>query len=82
MLANGDAKQPEHEQPSVKVLGMEMTASCEGGEKWSRPESPVLPSSPPPPPEPVEPPQVLKILFYATRAVHIHFPFSNIGNLS
>ncbi|KAF2881165.1 hypothetical protein ILUMI_24990 [Ignelater luminosus] len=57
LLANGDAKQPEHEQPSVKVLGMEMTASCEGGEKWSRPESPVLPSSPPPPPEPVEPPQ-------------------------
>ncbi|XP_063932946.1 titin isoform X3 [Zophobas morio] len=58
-LSNGDAVKPQdEEQPTVKVLGMETTASCEGGKKWSRPESPVLPTSPPPPPaEPVPPPQ-------------------------
>ncbi|KAJ3638452.1 hypothetical protein MTP99_001816 [Tenebrio molitor] len=57
-LSNGDAVKPQdEEQPTVKVLGMEMTASCEGGKKWSRPDSPVLPTSPPPPVEPVPPPQ-------------------------
>ncbi|XP_031348236.1 uncharacterized protein LOC116174455 isoform X3 [Photinus pyralis] len=56
-LANGCAKQPpDHEQPSVKILGMEMTASCEGGQKWDRCESPVIPKSQAPP-EPTEPPQ-------------------------
>lgn len=42
---------------SVKVLGMEMTASCEGGQKWSRPNTPLMPTTPVPPPEPVPPPQ-------------------------
>ncbi|XP_044263312.1 uncharacterized protein LOC123010468 isoform X2 [Tribolium madens] len=58
-LSNGDVVKPhDDEQPTVKVLGMEMTASCEGGKKWSRPGSPVLPTpSPLPPPEPAPPPQ-------------------------
>lgn len=30
----------------VQVLGLEMTASCEGGQKCSRPVSPILNSSP------------------------------------
>ncbi|KAK5647740.1 hypothetical protein RI129_002632 [Pyrocoelia pectoralis] len=56
-LVNDSAEQaPEHEQPSVKILGMEMTASCEGGQKWERCESPVIPKSHAPP-EPIEPPQ-------------------------
>lgn len=38
---------------------MEMTASCEGGKKWSRPSSPVLPNNTPAvPKEPSPPPQV------------------------
>ncbi|KAJ8967401.1 hypothetical protein NQ314_002908 [Rhamnusium bicolor] len=58
VVANGNiVKSQEEEQPTVKVLGMEMTASCEGGKKWSRPDSPVLPSASPPSQEPVEPPQ-------------------------
>ncbi|KAJ8934957.1 hypothetical protein NQ318_007196 [Aromia moschata] len=52
-----ESRPPEEDQPTVKVLGMEMTASCEGGKKWSRPDSPVLPASAPPAPEPTEPPQ-------------------------
>lgn len=52
-------QEPEQDQTSVKVLGMEMTASCEGGQKWSRPGSPVVPVTPPLPPEPTEPPQVI-----------------------
>ncbi|KAJ8925943.1 hypothetical protein NQ315_009795 [Exocentrus adspersus] len=55
VVANGNLLQEE--QASVQVLGMEMTASCEGGQKWSRPGTPVCPSPSPPPPEPVEPPQ-------------------------
>ncbi|XP_008195611.2 uncharacterized protein RIC-3 isoform X1 [Tribolium castaneum] len=57
-LSNGDAVKPhDDEQPTVKVLGMEMTASCEGGKKWSRPGSPVLPTPSPTPSEPAPPPQ-------------------------
>jgi len=29
-------------KPKVQVLGMEMTASCEGGQRWSRPSTPIL----------------------------------------
>ncbi|XP_021938613.1 uncharacterized protein LOC110839082 isoform X9 [Zootermopsis nevadensis] len=29
-------------KPKVHVLGMEMTASCEGGHRWSRPGTPIL----------------------------------------
>lgn len=48
-------------KPKVQVLGMEMTASCEGGQRWSRPSTPILAVSshsrsgtpiPPPTPEP------------------------------
>lgn len=61
-VLNGNAVKPQDDdQPTVKVLGMEMTASCEGGKKWSRPESPVLPTLPTPA-EPVSPPQV-KFMF-------------------
>ncbi|XP_046433877.1 uncharacterized protein LOC124186318 isoform X2 [Neodiprion fabricii] len=28
--------------PTVKVVGMEMTASCKDGQKWSRPSTPVV----------------------------------------
>jgi len=30
-------------KPKVQVMGMEMTASCEGGQRWSRPSTPILP---------------------------------------
>lgn len=56
-LVNDSAEEPpEHEQPSVKILGMEMTASCEGGQKWERCESPVIPKLHAPQ-EPIETPQ-------------------------
>lgn len=44
-MANGNISygKQESDQTSVKVLGMEMTASCEGGQKWTRPDSPVTP---------------------------------------
>lgn len=45
-LANG-AVSHEQTTPSVKVLGMETMASCEGGQKWNRPDSPVTPVVPP-----------------------------------
>ncbi|KAJ8972343.1 hypothetical protein NQ317_008753 [Molorchus minor] len=58
VMANGTAVKPQEEdQSSVKVLGMETTASCEGGKRWSRPDSPVLPTTPPQASEPIEPPQ-------------------------
>lgn len=38
------------QSPTVKVMGMEMTASCEGGKMGSRPTTPIIP----PPPSPVE----------------------------
>ncbi|KAK2575165.1 hypothetical protein KPH14_002568 [Odynerus spinipes] len=31
------------QSPTVKVMGMEMTASCEGGQKCSRPTTPIIP---------------------------------------
>lgn len=56
-VANGIAhKQPEKEHPSVKILGMETTASCEGGEKWNKPVDILIPV--PHAPEPKSPPQV------------------------
>lgn len=57
-VVNGNAVKPqdEHDPTSVKVLGMEMTASCEGGQKWSRPNSPLITPTPIPV-EPVPPPQ-------------------------
>ncbi|KAF5308195.1 hypothetical protein FQR65_LT06375 [Abscondita terminalis] len=59
VLANGTAKHlsQENDQPSVKILGMEMTASCEGGQKWERCESPVIPKPCLAQPEPSLPPQ-------------------------
>lgn len=57
-MANGNVTygKTDQDQTSVKVLGMETTASCEGGQKWTRPDSPVTPViSPAPVPE--EPPQ-------------------------
>lgn len=58
-MANGNVSsgKVEQDQTSVKVLGMEMTASCEGGEKWNRPDSPVKPPIQSPSPVPEEPPQ-------------------------
>ncbi|CAD7078391.1 unnamed protein product [Hermetia illucens] len=38
-----DASKPEHHQErTVQVLGMELTASCEGGQKWARPPTPIF----------------------------------------
>lgn len=56
-MANGNVSsgRAEPDQTSVKVLGMEMTASCEGGQRWNRPDSPVTPVVPVPVTE--EPPQ-------------------------
>ncbi|XP_024945217.1 uncharacterized protein LOC107272140 isoform X5 [Cephus cinctus] len=34
----------EEASPTVKIMGMEMTASCEGGQRCSRPSTPVIPS--------------------------------------
>ncbi|XP_072751343.1 uncharacterized protein Ric-3 isoform X3 [Anoplolepis gracilipes] len=33
------------QSPTVKVMGMEMTASCESGQKCSRPTTPIIPVS-------------------------------------
>ncbi|CAG9860025.1 unnamed protein product [Phyllotreta striolata] len=58
VVANGSVRNQEDDQSSVQVLGMETTASCEGGQKWTRPDSPILPAAhAPEPPEPAEPPQ-------------------------
>nr|XP_022920728.1 uncharacterized protein LOC111429139 isoform X2 [Onthophagus taurus] len=53
-LMNGTVHK-DQEQASVKVLGMETTASCEGGEKWTKPGEPVM--SHPVPKIEVAPPQ-------------------------
>lgn len=29
--------------PTVKIMGMDLTASCEGGQKISRPTTPIIP---------------------------------------
>ncbi|XP_020278079.1 uncharacterized protein LOC109851907 isoform X4 [Pseudomyrmex gracilis] len=34
------------QSPTVKVMGMEMTASCESGQKCSRPTTPIIPIPP------------------------------------
>ncbi|XP_077299518.1 uncharacterized protein LOC143920508 isoform X3 [Arctopsyche grandis] len=46
----------EKEKPTFKVLGMEMTAHCEGGQKWITPRPPTPPVHPLPrhPTPPVE----------------------------
>lgn len=60
-LANGgiSTSGADKDQTSVKVLGMEMTASCEGGQKWNRPDSPIVPVASQLLEEPPEPPQVI-----------------------
>ncbi|KAG5891676.1 hypothetical protein JTB14_020094 [Gonioctena quinquepunctata] len=58
VVANGGLKNQDEDQASVKVVGMETTASCEGGRRWSRPESPVLSSTNhQAASDPIEPPQ-------------------------
>nr|XP_023019630.1 glutamic acid-rich protein-like [Leptinotarsa decemlineata] len=57
VVANGGVLSQDEDQASVKVVGMEMRASCEGGKRWSRPESPVLPAAQPPVSDSAEPPQ-------------------------
>lgn len=32
------------QSPTIKVMGMEMTASCESGQKCSRPTTPIIPT--------------------------------------
>lgn len=34
------------QSPTVKVMGMEMTASCESGQKYNRPTTPIIPIPP------------------------------------
>ncbi|XP_046751310.1 uncharacterized protein LOC124414410 isoform X2 [Diprion similis] len=43
---NGDKEMEniDESSPTVKVVGMEMTASCKDGQKWSRPSTPVVPA--------------------------------------
>lgn len=53
------AKSHEDEHAALKVMGMEMTASCEGGQKWGSPQGPMISISPPVAEPPPEPPQVL-----------------------
>ncbi|XP_044576334.1 resistance to inhibitors of cholinesterase protein 3 isoform X2 [Cotesia glomerata] len=36
----------DRSSPTVKVMGMEMTANCEGGQKISRPSTPIISHSP------------------------------------
>lgn len=38
-------------------MGVELTASCESGKKWSRPNTPLVQSTPPPPQEKMPEPQ-------------------------
>lgn len=63
-LAENQSNQVEVEEatPKVKVVGLEMMAKCEGGQKWSRPATPNLgigshgrPMTPIPPPDGPEP---------------------------
>ncbi|XP_049819320.1 uncharacterized protein LOC109608273 isoform X2 [Aethina tumida] len=54
-LSNGSVIQEEEEQPTVKVMGLEVTTSREDEKKWARPSSPLVPGShggePLPPPQ-------------------------------
>lgn len=64
-ISNGSLKTKEKEhkesepedQASVKVMGVEITASNEGGKKWSRPTTPLIAPTPPPVQEPKPEPQ-------------------------
>ncbi|KAL0111785.1 hypothetical protein PUN28_013164 [Cardiocondyla obscurior] len=40
----GEELDVAEQSPTVKVMGMEMTASCESGQKCSRPTTPIIPS--------------------------------------
>lgn len=37
-----DIEDVDESSPTVKVVGMEMTTSCEGGQKWNTPGTPVV----------------------------------------
>ncbi|XP_045466353.1 uncharacterized protein LOC123675126 isoform X2 [Harmonia axyridis] len=54
-LSNGNVK--KEEKPSVKIMGMETSESCEGGKKWQSANSSVLPSSPLPVSPHIDPPK-------------------------
>lgn len=58
-MVNGNLS-GQDDQGSVTVLGMEMTASCEGNKKWSHSGSPVIPPPTvhPFPTQSTEPPHV------------------------
>lgn len=42
----GEELDAVEQSPTVKVMGMEMTASCESGQKCSRPTTPIIPTQP------------------------------------
>lgn len=42
----GEELDAVEQSPTVKVMGMEMTASCESGQKCSRPTTPIIPTPP------------------------------------
>lgn len=42
----GEELEIVEQSPTVKVMGMEMTASCESGQKCSRPTTPIIPTPP------------------------------------
>lgn len=42
----GEELDAVEQSPTVKVMGMEMTASCESGQKCSRPTTPIIPIPP------------------------------------
>nr|XP_012217604.1 PREDICTED: uncharacterized protein LOC105669305 isoform X2 [Linepithema humile] len=42
----GEELDAAEQSPTVKVMGMEMTASCESGQKCSRPTTPIIPTPP------------------------------------
>ncbi|XP_044747327.1 VID27-like protein isoform X2 [Coccinella septempunctata] len=54
-LSNGSVKKDE--KPSVKIMAMETSESCEDGKKWQSANSSVLPSVPQPVIEKVDPPK-------------------------
>lgn len=74
-VSNGSAviAPQEEEQTSVKVLGMEMTASCEGGQKWSRPDSPIIPTVTSPSVQLNQPAPVSRVLHKFSVNLKCHF---------
>lgn len=55
-ISNGSVK--KEDKPSVKIMAMETSESCEDGKKWQSANSSVVPSAPLPVNEKVEPPKV------------------------